>query len=156
MVRPLEIAVDLRAQKSAGERVVRIASDTGCPTTLDGSDRGAGVRTIVRTRPTHSAGVAVSENRGAHGRARSRTGRRSTSKRYAPRRRRATLPRGLCNTFLLIELPNTRSRSRKWRADPVASRAIDARQCGRDGVCICLTLTVKALLSLHLDTRTRT
>jgi len=155
MVRALEIAVHLCAQKPAGERVVRIASDAGRPTALDGSDRRAGIGTIVRTRPTHSAGIAVSENCGAHGRARSRTGgdrlRKGMLRAVAgPRCRAASVIRSFALSYR-----TRRSRSKKWRADSVAPSVIDARQCERDEACIRGRSLRKRIAVLALGQRSR-
>ena len=47
MVRALEVAIDLGAEESLGERMVRIARDANCATVLDRDEHGAGVRTVV-------------------------------------------------------------------------------------------------------------
>ena len=48
MIRPLEVAVDLRAEKPAGHGVRGVTLDADGPTAaIDGDERGAGVRAVV-------------------------------------------------------------------------------------------------------------
>ena len=151
MIRTLEVAVHFCAEEAAGERVVGVASDTRRAAALDRRDGRAGIRAIVRTRPAHDTGIAVSENRGAHGRARSRTRRRSISKRYVARRRGATLVELGSNTFDSIELPGT----------AVDVAILEYRALlptpNRNGIATGTKLpreppaALNALLSLHLD-----
>src|SRR4029453_16067965 len=62
-VHTVRIVIDLDTQSAARERVLRVAAYVNGAPVLDGDQHGAGVRTIVRTRPNDRGGVlGVSAN----------------------------------------------------------------------------------------------
>ena len=156
MVRPLQVSVDLCAEKPTRERVVRVASDASSTAVFYGREGRAGIGAIVRTGPTHDARIAISESRCTHGRHVGGTRRGSTSKRYRESRCGATLMAGVPNTFDVMNLDRPCA-APEWSALRRADRAarVAPVRLRRDDPCIGAERRGNTLVSLHLDNITR-
>src|SRR5687767_13977655 len=66
VVRPLEVAIYLRAEKALSDRMVRVTVNPHCLSMLHRGDDGAGIRTVVWTGTADGATGDQGERR-AHG-----------------------------------------------------------------------------------------
>ena len=81
VIRALDVAIDLRAEEAARERMLGVAGDAHRAPVLDGDEHRAGVGAVVRTGAAHDAiaraqrvrtdgDVIVAEGQSSHGRRR--------------------------------------------------------------------------------------
>jgi hypothetical protein len=66
MIRALDVSIDLGAEKSLRERMLRVAGDACGASILDRNEHGAGVGTVVRTRAANDRGLGQGKGIRSH------------------------------------------------------------------------------------------